>query len=281
MKKAIVTGANSGIGKVTAEELARLGYEVILACRNKEKGKQALAEIQSAHPSSKVELMIVDVGEQDSVDQFADAFLEKYSTLDLLVNNAGVWNSDRHENSKGYESMFAINHLGYVYGTYKLLPALLKSEDARIVNVSSNAHRWGSADLSDLQWKTKKWSSKNAYGVSKMANIWFTKALAKRLPKTITVNALHPGVIATNLADGFIGSVFGLFSFFLKTPEQGAQTQLFLATSKEVQGKTGGFYSDSKEKTPSKVALDEALAQKMWELSDDLLGIHFDDCFKK
>ncbi len=280
MKTAIVTGANSGIGKVTAIELAKLGYCVVLACRNMEKGERALVEIKKIHPESRAELMIVDVGEQDSVDGFADAFLQKYPTLDLLVNNAGVWNSDRYENSKGYESMFAINHLGYVYGTYRLLPGLLKSENARIVNVSSNAHRWATSDLSDLQWTSRKWSSKNAYGVSKMANIWFTKELAKRLPEHLTVNALHPGVITTNLADGFIGSLFSTFSFLLKTPEQGARTQLFLATSDRVQGKSGGFYSDSKEKSPNKLARDEKLAQKMWSISDDLLGIRFDDLFE-
>ncbi len=281
MKRAIVSGANSGIGKITAMELSKKGFEVILACRNIEKGKRAIADILKVHSEAKLELLVLDLGEQDAIDQFAEHFYERYDSLDLLVNNAGIWSSERNENSKGFESMFAVNHLGSLYLTYKMLPALLKRNtegpSARIVNVSSNAHRWAGSDFSDLQWTRRSWSSKNAYGFSKMANIWFTKSLAQRLPSHVTVNALHPGVISTNLGDGLVGTFFKLASPFLKTPEQGAQTQIFLSSSIEVEGKSGGYYADKKEKEPNRLARDAQLAEKMWKISNALLEISFED----
>lgn len=280
MKTIIVSGANSGIGKYTTLALVKDGHQVVMACRNLEKAAIARDEILQKVPAGKVEIMQVDFSEADSVDAFAERFIKKYSALDILVNNAGIWNTSRKENSKHFEAMFATNHLGYVYGTYKLMPALRAAEKARIVNVSSNAHRWANDSFEDLQWENRKWNSTKAYGASKMYNIWFTNALSRRLPEHITVNALHPGVISTNLAEGWIGTLQKLASPFLKTPEQGAQTSIYLANSPDVENISGKYFSNKKERRANTLANNDDLSEKMWDISDTLLNIHFDDCLR-
>ena len=273
-KICVVTGANSGIGKETAIALAKLGATVVMACRNEERGEAALREVLSTS-GGEAELMVVDVGEVESVDRFASAFYAKYDHLDVLVNNAGIWSNERKENSRGYEMMFAVNHLGYFYVAHKLLPALKKAGGARVVNVSSEAHRSAKPDLDDVNWSNRKYKSVQAYGDSKLFNIWFTKEFSRRYANCgITTNCLHPGVVNTNLADGgLVGLFWRVFGSFLKTPEQGAQTQIYLASSPDVEGVTGKYFKNCQSVPPRAIADDTERASALWDLSEKLLGI--------
>ncbi len=276
-KICIVTGANSGIGKVTARELAAQGAIVIAVARSQERGQAAVDEIKQAAGNPNVHLMLCDLSSQASIRDFTAAFKKQYTHLDVLVNNAGVFFSSRNETVDGLEQTFALNHLGYFMTTLLLMDELEAADSARVVNVSSDAHRGGSIKFDDLQ-SEQKYSGFGVYSDSKLANVLFTYELARRLgDSTISTNALHPGFVATNfaknngrlasLAMSTIGRIMG------RSPDKGAETSIYLATSPDVAGKTGLYYSDCKSVQSSVASYDESTAARLWEVSLELTGM--------
>jgi NAD(P)-dependent dehydrogenase (short-subunit alcohol dehydrogenase family) len=278
-KVCMVTGANSGIGKVTALELARMGATVVLVCRSRSRGEQALEEIRRETGSSAVELMVADLSSQASARELAAAFRQKYDRLHVLVNNAGAIFPRRELTVDGLESTFALNHLGYFLLTNLLLDLIRASAPARIVNVSSGAHAMGAINFADLQAE-RKFNSWRAYGQSKLANILFTVELARRLEGTgVTVNCLHPGLVGTQFGAGYyadsplaraVGSLMPLFAI---SPEKGAETSIYLATSPEVAGVTGKYFAKKRPVKPSRAATDMALAERLWQVSAQLTDL--------
>lgn len=274
-KVCLVTGANAGLGKVTALELAKMGATVIMVARSQARGQAALAEVQQASGSSQVHLMLADLSSLASTRQLAEQFQAQYNRLDVLVNNAGAIFNDRQLSVDGYEMTFALNHLSYFLLTNLLLDLLKASAPARIVNVSSGAHMGGNIDFDDLMLE-KKYRSFAAYSQSKLANVLFTYELARRLAGSgVTANALHPGGVGTQFGagEGMMGWVFRLLRPFLLTPEQGAETQIYLASSPEVADVTGQYFDKKKAVPSSKVSYDTAVAQKLWQISEELTGL--------
>ncbi len=277
----IVTGANSGIGLETARALARQGAEVVMVCRNHQKGEAAKADIQETTQNPDVHLFIADLELQSSIRAFARAFKEQFDRLDVLVNNAGVFIPRREITPDGIEKTFAINHLGYFLLTHLLLEPLLQTPASRVVNVSSDAHRGGGAiDFQNLQLE-RDYTGYKAYARSKLANIHFTTELARRLeaayPETTpTVNCLHPGVVSTNITtgkSGFFAFFFKIFSPFFLNAARGAETSIFLATSPDVADTTGKYFQKCKVHTPSLEARDETSAKRLYDVSAKLTGI--------
>jgi retinol dehydrogenase-12 len=274
-KICLITGANSGIGKATARALAAQGATVVLVCRSLERGDAARQEIVQATGNEAVSVLRADMGSQADIAQMAQAFLTRFPKLDVLVNNAGLYLPNRSLTADGYESMFGINHLGYYLTTHLLAPALLASPAARVVNVSSDAHRVGRLDFDDLQAE-RSFKPMRQYGTTKLANILFTRALAKRLPPNVTTNSLHPGVVATEFAQdepGLLATLARIGRIFLLTPEKGARTSIFLASSPTVEGVSGQYFVRCKPKTPSKVARDDAFAQQLWDVTAAMTNV--------
>jgi NAD(P)-dependent dehydrogenase (short-subunit alcohol dehydrogenase family) len=274
-KTVLITGANQGVGKASAEALGKMGAKLILVCRNAEKAKAAIADIEKAGAKD-VELLIGDLGTQADIRRIASEVLAKHDRLDVLINNAGVLVTNRRETKDGIEETFAINHLGYFLLTTLLLDLVKKTPRARIVSVSSRAHNGASVNWADPQLR-KGWSAFRAYGQSKLCNILFTRELARRLEGTgVTANSLHPGVIASGFGhtDGGIVSVLVTIAkpFFI-TPEKGARTQVWLASSPEVEGISGKYFDNCKEKTPSKAALEAGAPERLWAISEELTGV--------
>lgn len=275
-KAALVTGANQGIGKVSALELARMGAAVTMVCRSEPKGRAALEEIVAAVKGATVELIVGDVSSLASMREIARRFLDGHDRLDILLNNAGVLATSRRESEDGFEHTFATNHLGYFYLTHLLRPTIEETRGARIVSVSSEAHRRGAIDFDDLQGR-KRWSAIGSYAASKLANVLFTRELARRLVGTgVTANCLHPGVIGSGFAstDGGIAALLArLARPFLATTEDGAKTQVYLCSSPDVEGVTGKYFDKCKERMPSRAAQDDATARDLWAVSEELCGL--------
>jgi len=273
-KICLITGANSGIGKVTAMELARKGMTILMVCRNAQKGEKARQEVISAAGHQRVDLLLCDLSDQKAVRKLADEVHQRYPRLDVLINNAGLIIEKRTTTAQGLEYTFALNHLAPFLLTHLLLDLLRKSDEARIITVSSEAHRIARLDFSDLQ-SERKYGSMRAYANSKLANILFTRELAAQLEgERITANCLHPGVVATQFGSGFKGGFANVLLFlgrpFFISPEKGAQTSVYLASSPEVRGITGLYFDKKKPKTPSDQALSQYNAQKLWALSKQL-----------
>ena len=250
MRTCLVTGANSGIGRETARGLARNGDRVVLACRDAERGEAARRDIAETTGNPAVELMIVDLARQASIREFARAFLASHRELHVLVNNAGTWSARRREGPDGIEQTWAVNVLGYFLVTELLLDRLRASAPGRIVNVASKLA--GELDLDDVEFRRRPYSGLSAYAQSKQADRMLSWALARRLDGTgVTVNAMHPGGVNTPLfAKG--GGVMAMAVSVLakvaaKTPEQGADTVVWLAASPEVEGSSGRFWIDRRE----------------------------------
>lgn len=268
-KVCLVTGANSGIGKVTALDLARRGAHVIMVSRNRDKGEAAQAEIKQQSGNEQVDLLIADMSSLASVRQLAQEVKDRYPQLHILINNAGGMYTKRQESVDGIESSFATNYVGPFLLTTLLLDLLKASAPARIINVSSMAHKMGRINLDDLQ-SEKSYAAMRVYGSAKLALILFTNELARRLAGSgVTVNALHPGVVGTSFfGDGLLGKISKLF---LLTPEKGAQTSLYLATSPDVANVSGKYFDKSKATPSSKESYDEQAGQKLWQLTEQLI----------
>ena len=266
----IVTGANTGIGKVTATELARRGGRVFLACRSEKKTQAVIDEIKKELPDAQVEFLALDLADLSSVRAAAKAFLDKKLPLHGLINNAGLAGA-RGLTKDGFELTFGTNHLGHFLFTTLLLDTIKSSAPARIVNVASEAHY--SAKGIDWDAQRKKTATTTAlreYAVSKLANVLFTKELARRLDGTgVTTYSLHPGVVATDVWRRVPPPFRWIAKLFMISPEKGAETTLYCATSPEVAKDSGRFYEKSKEKKPSKLSDDVALAAELWRRSEE------------
>ncbi|MEZ4302013.1 MAG: SDR family oxidoreductase [Polyangiaceae bacterium] len=270
-KVCIVTGSNTGIGKETARGLAKEGATVILACRDMKKAEAAQADIVASTGNKAVHAMRLNLGDKAQIRAFAKEFAEKYGRLDVLVNNAGLWPTSRSTTADGLETTFGVNHVGTALLTQELLPLLKASAPSRVVVLSSKLHYSGKMDWEDLQFERRKYSATTAYNQSKLANVLFTKALARRLEGTgVTVNAVHPGVVATELARDYPAFLVKIFHLFLLTPEQGAACSLHVATSPELSGVTGEYFEKSRVKGAAKAALDEEAQERLWKLTEQL-----------
>ncbi|SFS50995.1 SDR family oxidoreductase [Saccharopolyspora flava] len=272
----VVTGANSGTGYVTALELARGGANVVMMCRNAEKGEAARAAIVAETGNERVELIVVDLAEMADVRRAVREFTERHSTLDVLVNNAGGVTQTRRESSEGLEAMFAGNYLGHFLLTTSLLDQLKAAGNARIINVSSMAHKGARIDFDDLQNRSGK-NAMRGYGQSKLAQILFTYELAERLRGTgVTVNAMHPGAVASgfkNGTEGVIKAVVGAFyAAFGISPEKGADTILHLANSPEVADVSGKYFIKRRPVATSKVSYDVEVRRRLWAVSEKLIA---------
>jgi len=277
-KTVVITGGNTGIGKETAVDLAERGAKIIVGCRNLEKGKAALKEIQERSGSTSVFLEKLDLASLDSVRTFAESILRSESRLDILINNAGVMMCPYEKTKDGFEMQFGTNHLGHFLLTMLLLDLMKKSEPSRIINVSSGAHALGSGKINfdDIHWE-KNYSPSPAYYNSKLANVLFTRELSKHLEGShVTANSLHPGVVRTELARHtiFSSAIFSPLQWYaFKTPEQGAQTTIYCAVAEEMKGVSGKYLADCAIKEPSKGAQDDDAARKLWDLSLELVGL--------
>lgn len=271
-KNAIITGSNTGIGRVTAVELARAGARVWLACRSKDKTQPVVDEITAA--GGKAEFLPLDLADLSSVRTAAKAFLDTGLPLHLLVNNAGLA-GQRGLTKDSFEMTFGVNHLGPYLFTSLLLDRLKTSKPARIVNVASQAHYGPRAiDWDKLGKPTRSITGLDEYGVSKLCNVLFTKELAKRLDGSgVTTYSLHPGVIASDIWRRIPWPIRPLAHKFMKTPEQGALTSLWCATAPELAAESGQYYDDRKPKHPSRVAQDDALAAELWKRSAEWAGL--------
>ncbi|XP_008293503.1 retinol dehydrogenase 12-like [Stegastes partitus] len=275
-KTVLITGANTGIGKETAKDLAKRGAKIIIACRDMEKGQQALKEIKEYSGSDDLKCMKLDLSDTKSIREFAEAINRDEPKLNILINNAGVMVCPYGKTADGFEMQIGVNHMGHFLLTYLLLDLIKRSAPARIVTVSSMAHAWGSINLDDIN-SEKSYDKTRAYSQSKLANVLFTRSLAKRLEGTgVTTYSLHPGVVKTDLGrhlNGPMQVLMKVSSPFLKNPVQGAQTTIYCAVEPSLANETGQYYSDCAPTSPSSAGQDDNMAQKLWELSCRMLSI--------
>lgn len=273
----MVTGANAGIGKETALGLARQGATVVMVARNPEKGEAARSQIMTTTGNSNIHLLTADMSSQRSIENMVHDFREKFDRLNVLVNNAGVYLTKREENADGLELTFATNHLGYFITTLLLWDFLRAGAPARVINVSSDAHRQAKLDFDDLQSR-KKYRGFQAYSRSKLANVLFTYELNKRrMGADITINALHPGFVASNFGRNNRG-VVGLFMntvvpWIALTEAEGAATSIYLATSDEVAGKSGHYYAKCAPVKSSAESYNVKSAERLWAESEAITGL--------
>lgn len=273
----MITGASSGLGKVAALEMAKLGYHVIMVCRDQKRGLEALDEVQTQTGNKLVDLMICDLGSLASIKAFHQAYVKKYDDLNILINNAGLAVSTRLETADGFELQLGVNYLGVFALTNLMLPQLKKGSPARIINVTSMAYKSGKIQFNDLQLKNR-YQSMNAYAQSKLAVVLFTRLLSDKLKHhNITVNCLHPGLSGTQMGvnrDNGSGKLLAsIVKLFFQSPEKGAQTTLYLATSNDVAPVTGQYFFKKKVQPLAANALDNEVAEKLWHLSVQLTGI--------
>ncbi|XP_069091246.1 retinol dehydrogenase 13 isoform X2 [Pleurodeles waltl] len=279
-KTVIITGANTGIGKETALELAKRGGKIILACRDMNKCEEAAKEIRGKTLSHNVFAKHLDLASLKSVSEFAQKINEEEPHVDILINNAAIMRCPYWTTDDGFEMQFGVNHLGHFLLTNLLLEKLKNSGHSRIINVSSLAHIAGEIDFDDLNWVKKKYDTKAAYCRSKLANVLFTKELARRL-EGVTANSLHPGVAATELGrhtgmhkSKFSSTALGpLFWLLVKTPKKAAQPSIYLAVAEEMEGISGKYFDGLKEKQPAPKAEDEQTARMLWEKSSELVHL--------
>ena len=280
-KTVVVTGGNSGIGLETAAALATMGARVLVAARNADKGRAAVADISRRNDGhAQVQLVVFDLADLASVRRGAAEILEQAPRLDVLVNNAGLVLSDRRETVDGYEATFAVNHLGPFLLTILLLDRMRESAPARVVNVASMAHASARKGIpfDDLQSR-QRYRGMRVYGQSKLANILFTLELARRLEgSAVTANSLHPGTVRTGYgadgdARGFLALGLKLSGPFFLTPARGAQTSIYLASSPEVEGVSGQYFVKCTPVQPKAPARDAEAARRLWRVSEELVGL--------
>jgi NAD(P)-dependent dehydrogenase (short-subunit alcohol dehydrogenase family) len=275
----LVTGATTGIGEWTANKLAAQGAQVVIHGRNQERCTAAVERIRGQSGNSAVESLAADLSSQAEVRRLAQEFCLRYPRLDVLVNNAGAFFLRRHYSVDGIEMTLAVNHFSYFLLTLELLDVLKASAPARIVNVASNSHWRQRLNFEHLDggWFYQGWK---AYGQSKLANILFTYELAHCLeneaaPARVTVNALHPGFVATNIGknNGLLAQWFvPVFQRNALTPEQGAETSIYLASSPEVEGVSAKYFVDKREVPSSPESYDREAAAQLWQVSEELTG---------
>ncbi|XP_026479135.1 retinol dehydrogenase 11-like [Ctenocephalides felis] len=302
---AVITGCNTGIGKETAKDFYLRGARVIMACRDLRKAQQTADDIRKSCINQEgilgdeinknltklgdIIIVHLDLSSFESIRNCAKYILQTESKLQLLINNAGVMACPQMKTKNGFEMQFGTNHLGHFLLTMLLLPCLIESRPSRIVTVSSIAHsHGGNIDFTDLNYERRSYSSIGAYQQSKLANVLFSKELAKRLKTKcpeVTTYSLHPGIIHTELGRHLDSTIFPgmrwiwrsiIGPWFAKTPQQGAQTTIYCAVDDQCEEESGLYYSDCRAVRPSRAALDEEAAVKLWEISLKLVGIEND-----
>lgn len=280
-KTIIVTGANSGIGKATAAELLRRQGRVIMACRDRERAEKAALEIQQETGPDRGELVIklLDLASLKSVRNFCDEILKEEPKIDVLINNAGIYQCPYTQTEDGFEMQFGVNHLGHFLLTNLLLDLLKRSAPSRIILVSSKLYKYGEINFDDLN-SEKSYDKAFAYSQSKLANLLFTLELSRKLEETgVTVNALTPGIVRTNLGRHvyipmLVKPLFNLASWaFFKSPEEGAQTSIYLACSPDVEGVQGKCFANCQEEQLLDKATNEEVAKRLWDISEVLVGM--------
>ncbi|XP_005079116.1 retinol dehydrogenase 14 [Mesocricetus auratus] len=288
-KTVLITGANSGLGRATAAELLRLGARVIMGCRDRARAEEAAGQLRQElcqaagqEPDATEGQLVVkelDLASLRSVRAFCQELLQEEPRLDVLINNAGIFQCPYMKTEDGFEMQFAVNHLGHFLLTNLLLGLLKSSAPSRIVVVSSKLYKYGDINFEDLN-SEQSYNKSFSYSRSKLANILFTRELARRLEGTnVTVNVLHPGIVRTNLGRHIhipilARPLFNLVSWaFFKTPQEGAQTSIYLASSPEVEGVSGRYFGDCKEEELLPKAMDESVARKLWDISEVMVGI--------
>ncbi len=274
-------GASNGIGKAAAIKLSRMGASLVLLCRDRDRGENAMAEISLRSGSEDIDLLLADLGSLTQIRKAAEAFLGSGRPLHVLVNNAGAIYMDRSVTEDGIETTFAVNHLGHFLLTNMLMERMRAIGPARIINVSSEAHKFAYGDgrisFDDLMG-ARTYSGWRAYGQSKLANILFTRELARRLKGSeMTANALHPGVVATqfgrNNRTGWMTWFQMLYRPFSRSNEKGADTVVWLASAPEIEGVTGKYFKDRKVRPLGPQALTEEDAARLWAVSMDMAGL--------
>jgi len=275
-KVVLITGGTSGIGRAAATALAAMGAEVVVTGRSRERGELAVEEIRDTSGNGRVSLMLADLAVQAEVRGLAEEFRERYDRLDVLVNNAGIIQSKRTETPDGIELTLAVNHLAPFLLTNLLLDLLKKSAPSRIITVSSEARRGAKIDFEDLQ-SERRYRPFKVYGMTKLANILFTYELAERLEGTgVVANSLHPGGVNTNFGNNnrsFGTLIFRAFKPFMRTPEQGADTVVYLAVSPEAGKMTGRYLTDRKVVFSFEDPHDEVVQKRLWEVSEALTNL--------
>lgn len=274
MKTAIITGANSGIGKETTKALADNGYRVVMICRNREKAETARNEIIDETGNDQVDILICDLSLMHQVKKTAEAIHDSYSQIDRLVNNAGILpDEQRKETGEGLELTFAVNHMAYFLLTKELMPILEKTPSARVVNVSSDAHRYGEFYPDNLQLE-RGYSTAKAYGNSKLFNIMFTTQLAKKVDgKEITAYSLHPGVVNSNFAadsDSWFAKFFNLGRWFMRSPEKGAETSVYLCLEPGIEHLSGSYFRDKQPVKKPRAARSDEDCKRLWMKSEEI-----------
>ncbi|QQS39962.1 MAG: SDR family NAD(P)-dependent oxidoreductase [Acidobacteriota bacterium] len=281
---AIVTGSSSGIGEEAARILAMKGAEVIIAVRNLEKGDAARNRILEAHPHGVLHLMKLDLADLQSVREFADGFISRFLRLDLLINNAGVMVPPYSKTKDGFELQFGTNHLGHFVLTARLFDLLKRTEGSRVVNVSSGAHRMGKLDFDDLNWEARDYSAWTAYGDSKIANLYFTRELARRTEaegENVVITAAHPGWTATDLQRNS-GIANFLNNFFAMSVDKGALPTLRAAVDDEAE--SGAYFGPDGIREmwghpvrvePNDLAKNDSIAERLWKVSEEMTGERF------
>lgn len=273
----VITGATSGIGRETALALAKKDHAIYMLVRNLEKGEEVKNEIISASKNKNIYVVECDLANLESVRNAADVLRSSLLGINILINNAGGIFGTREESADGHEMTFAVNHLGHFLLVQCLMP-LLERGQARIINVSSEAHRYTDLNFNDLEWRSRPYSPWKAYGNAKLFNIYFTRSLATKYgTKGISSFALHPGLVNTSFGVGISG--FGKFLLWLARPfminaETGALTTIYLATAQRIDSKSGQYFKDSRPVNPSAKAVDEKGRQQLWDISMEMVGTH-------
>jgi retinol dehydrogenase-14 len=278
-KVCVITGSNSGIGKETARALAGMDASVVMVVRNRERGEQARAEIAKTTGNNALELTICDLSSMQEIRRFAQEFQDSHERLDVLDNNAGAVFNKREVTVDGFERTIAVNYLAPFLLTHELLPILKSSAPSRVINITSGLAKNGVIDFENLQ-STKHYKGMTAYQNAKLMVLMFTYELARRLENTgVNANVVHPGFVATNLGrnSGTRNSVmFKMVRAMQIPPEKGAETSVFLASSPDVEGVSGKYFSKKEESRSSELSYDVDLQQRLWETTERMLGITWD-----
>lgn len=276
-KTVLITGATSGIGLEASVKLAGMGAELVLVARDRERGEAAVAAVKKRSGSPAIALMRCDFASLAATRALAAEVVAARPTLHVLVNNAGSVAAKREVTEDGIEQTFAVNHLGPFLLTNLLLDLLRRSAPARVVTVASGAHRAGGLPFDNLQFEHGSYGIMRAYARSKLANVLFTRELARRLAGTgVTANCLHPGAVATNIwshAPRYTQPLLAVAKLFMISAEKAADTIVYLAASQEVTGQTGGYYERNRKVSPSPLAQDDTVARELWTRSADLVGL--------
>ena len=274
-KTVVITGGTSGIGEITVEQLAQMGARIVLIARDKSRGEATLARLHERAPGLAHTVHYADLRRIPEMKRVAAQIAESEPRIDILINNAGAMFGSRQLTEDGLEYTFALNHMAYFVVTEGLRERLQASAPARVITTSSGAHRGARLDFDDLQL-VKDFSAMKAYSRSKLCNILFTRELGRRLHGTdVTANCLHPGFVATRFGDqsgGLISQFVGLAKLFAISPEKGAETLVYLASSPDVAETTGAYFYKCRPVTPSQAAVDDRAAMLLWERSEALAG---------